>query len=325
MKIIKIGRIFATVCIVGIVAVFTTQAAEPKFIKIGTGGVTGVYYPAGGAICRMVNRTRKEHGVRCSVESTQGSVANLNTIAKGEIDLAVAQSDSQYHAYHGSDVFSDLGANKDLRSVFSLHNEPFTVVARADAGINSFDDLSGKRVNIGNPGSGQRETMDMLMKAKGWTNANFQLASELSSTEHSAALCDNKIDAYVFSVGHPAGSLKEAANSCDVVMVTVDDPVIDSIVAENSFYSKAVIPAGMYRGTDQKVSTFGVSASLMASSTTNNDIIYLVVKNVYENLDVMKKMHPAFKGLEKTLMAKYSPDVPMHDGAARYFKEIEVR
>jgi len=305
-------------------ALLTTHqsfAEPPQFIIVGTGGVTGVYYPVGGAICRTINKKRKETGLRCSVESTQGSVANLNSLADGELDLAVAQSDSQYHAYHGTGAFSLSGSNSDLRSVFTLHAEPFTVVASKASGIRTFDDLVGKKVNIGNPGSGQRATMEALMHAKGWSKETFALASELSSVEQSQALCDNKIDAFVFSVGHPAGSLKEAANSCDVVMVSVDGPVVDFLVAQNSYYIKTVVPGGMYRGTDNDVNTFGVSASLMASSTSDADMIYSVAKNVIENLDAMKKMHPALRALSAQTMAANNSEIPIHEGAERYYKE----
>ena len=161
------------------------MASAQQFVTIGTGGVTGVYYPTGGAICRLVNKGKKEHGIRCSVESTGGSVYNLNAIAAGELDMGVAQSDWQYHAYNGTSKFKDAGANKDLRAVFSVHPEPFTVVARADSGIKNFDDLKGKRVNIGNPGSGQRGTMEVIMTKKGWTKDDFKLASELKSAEQS--------------------------------------------------------------------------------------------------------------------------------------------
>jgi len=187
--------------------------AEQTFVTIGTGGVTGVYYPTGGAICRLVNKTRKEHGIRCSVESTGGSVYNVNTIRAGELDMGVAQSDWQYHAYHGTSKFKAKGPNKDLRAVFSVHPEPFTVVARKDSGIRKFEQLKGKRVNIGNPGSGQRGTMEVVMGVYGWKKGDFRLASELKSAEQSKALCDNKIDAMVFTVGHPSGSIKEASTS----------------------------------------------------------------------------------------------------------------
>lgn len=254
------------ITLLGALAVLATapvSMAQQQFITIGTGGVTGVYYPTGGAICRLVNKGRKEHGIRCSVESTGGSVYNLNTIRAGELDMGVAQSDWQYHSYNGTSKFADAGAFKGLRAVFSVHPEPFTVVARADSGIKHFDDLKGKRVNVGNPGSGQRGTMEVVMEAKGWTMSNFKLASELKSAEQSQALCDNKIDAMVFTVGHPSGSIKEATTSCDSVIVEVSGPVIDKLVKENPYYRHAVIPGGMYKGTDHDVKTFGVGATFV--------------------------------------------------------------
>lgn len=300
---------------------FAATASAQSFITIGTGGVTGVYYPTGGAICRLVNKGRKEHGIRCSVESTGGSVYNLNTIRAGELDMGVAQSDWQYHAYNGTSKFEDQGPNKDLRAVFSVHAEPFTVVARKDSGIKTFDDLKGKRVNIGNPGSGQRGTMEVVMAAKGWTKDDFTLVSELKAAEQSQALCDNKIDAMVYVVGHPNGSIKEATTSCDTVLVPVDGPVIDKLVADNPYYRKAVIPGGMYAGSDQDVPTFGVGATFVSSTNTPADTVYQVVKAVFENFDDFRKLHPAFANLKKEEMVKDGLSAPIHDGAMRYYKE----
>ena len=296
-------------------------AAEQTFVTIGTGGVTGVYYPTGGAICRLVNKTRKEHGIRCSVESTGGSVYNLNTIAAGELDMGVAQSDAQFNAYNGLADFEQSGPNKDLRAVFSVHPEPFTVVARADSGIKDFKDLKGKRVNIGNPGSGQRSTMEVVMGTLGWTKDDFKLASELKSAEQSQALCDNKVDAMVFTVGHPSGSIKEATTSCDSVLVNVTGPEIDKLVEENDYYRKATIPGGMYRGTDEDTMTFGVGATFVTSAKVPEDVIYNVVKAVFENFDEFKKLHPAFEGLKKEEMIKDGLSAPLHDGAVKYYKE----
>ena len=295
--------------------------AETQCVTIGTGGVTGVYYPTGGAICRLVNKTRKEHGIRCSVESTGGSVYNLNTIRAGELDMGVAQSDWQYHAWNGTSKFEDKGPNKDLRAVFSVHPEPFTVVARADSGIKNFQDLKGKRVNIGNPGSGQRGTMEVVMGALGWTKNDFKLASELKSAEQSKALCDNKIDAMVFTVGHPSGSIKEASTSCDSVLVNVTGPEIDKLVKDNDYYRKATVPGGMYRGTPDDTKTFGVGATFVTSAKVPNDVIYNVVKAVFENFDQFKKLHPAFSVLKKEEMIKDGLSAPLHDGAVKYYKE----
>ncbi len=297
------------------------QAADQTFVTIGTGGVTGVYYPTGGAICRLVNKTRKEHGIRCSVESTGGSVYNLNTIRAGELDMGVAQSDWQYHAYNGTSKFKDKGANKDLRAVFSVHPEPFTVVARAGAGIKDFMDLKGKRVNIGNPGSGQRGTMEVLMGALGWTKKDFKLASELKSAEQSKALCDNKIDAMVFTVGHPSGSIKEASTSCDSVLVNVTGSTVEKLVMDNDYYRTATIPGGMYRGTPDDTKTFGVGATFVTSAKVPEKVIYNVVKAVFENFDQFKKLHPAFSVLKKEEMIKDGLSAPLHKGAVKYYKE----
>ena len=320
----KKGLIISVAILFGIVMFMgtaPTQAAEQTFVTIGTGGVTGVYYPTGGAICRLVNKTRKEHGIRCSVESTGGSVYNLNTIAAGELDMGVAQSDWQYHAYNGTNKFEKKGPNKDLRAVFSVHPEPFTVVARADSGIKDFKDLKGKRVNIGNPGSGQRGTMEVVMGAFGWSKKDFKLASELKSAEQSKALCDNKIDAMVFTVGHPSGSIKEASTSCDSVLVNVTGPEIDKLVADNAYYRKATIPGGMYRGTDGDTNTFGVGATFVTSAKVSEDVIYNVVKAVFENFNQFKKLHPAFSVLKKEEMIKDGLSAPLHDGAVKYYKE----
>jgi len=307
----------------GFVMAFSSAAisADTTFVTIGTGGVTGVYYPTGGAIARLVNKGKKEHMIRASVESTGGSTYNLNAIASGELDMGVAQSDWQYHAWNGTSKFKEKGPNKDLRAVFSVHPEPFTVVARADSGIKNFKDLKGKRVNIGNPGSGQRGTMEVVMEKMGWTKDDFKLASELKSAEQSKALCDNKIDAIVFTVGHPSGSIKEATTSCDSVIVNVEGPEIDALIKENDYYRPATIPAGMYRGNDQDAKTFGVGATFVTSAKVPEKVIYVVVKSVFENFDDFKKLHPAFGVLKKEEMVKDGLSAPLHDGAVKYYKE----
>jgi TRAP transporter TAXI family solute receptor len=297
------------------------SVAETMFVTIGTGGQTGVYYVVGGSICRLVNKGTKDHDIKCT-HTTGGSVANINGIKAGDLDMGVAQSDWQYHAYNGTapDQFPD-GAYPELRAVFSVHPEPFTVVARADSGIKTFDDLKGKRVNVGNPGSGQRGTMEVVMKAMGWTMDDFKLASELKSAEQAQALCDNKIDAMIFTVGHPSGSIKEATTSCESIIVPVEGPVIKALVDENDYYAATVIPGGMYTGTDADTPTFGVGATFVSSTATDDEIIYQIVKAVFENFKRFKKLHPAFANLEPSLMITNNLSAPLHDGAIRYSKE----
>ncbi len=182
-----------------------TAQAQQKFVTIGTGGVTGVYYAVGGAVCRLLNKERKTHGIRCSVESTGGSAFNINTIKAGELDFGLAQSDVGYNATKGEAQFKDGGAFADLRSVYSVHPEPFTVLARKEINATKFEDLKGKRVNIGNPGSGTRASMDELLAGLGWKTSDFSLASELKADEHGPALCDNKIDALLLRRRPPLG------------------------------------------------------------------------------------------------------------------------
>ena len=296
-------------------------AMAEEFITIGTGGVTGVYYPTGGAICRLVNKGRKDHGIRCSVESTGGSVYNINTIRAGELEFGVAQSDWQYHAFKGTSRFEEQGPFEDLRAVFSVHPEPFTVVARADAGISTFADLKGKRVNIGNPGSGQRGTMEVVMEKMGWETSDLALASELKAAEQSAALCDNQIDAMIYTVGHPSGSIQEATTACDSVLVEVSGAEIDALINDNSYYRSAKIPGGMYRGTDGDVATFGVGATFVTSASVSEDAVYAVVSAVFDNFEDFKKLHPAFANLTAEEMATAGLSAPLHPGAEKYYKE----
>src|ERR1043165_8582341 len=201
--------------------------AQQKFLTIGTGGGTGVYYAAGGAICRLVNKDRAKHGIRCSVESTGGSVFNVNTIKAGELDLGFTQSDVQYQATKGLAQFKDGGAFSDLRAVFSVHPEPFTVVARKEANIKSFADFKGKRFNVGNPGSGTRSAMDELLTAMNMKISDFALASELKADEQGAALCDNKIDGFFYGVGHPSANIQDPTTACSAKLISVTGPAVD--------------------------------------------------------------------------------------------------
>lgn len=297
------------------------QAAETKFVTIGTGGVTGVYYAAGGAICRLMNKDRAKHGIRCSVESTGGSVYNINTIKAGELDFGVAQSDVQFNAVKGLVQFKDGGAVSDLRAVFSVHPEPMTVLARKDVGVSKFEDLKGKRFNVGNPGSGQRATMDLLLPAVGMKLADFSLASELKADEHGAALCDNKIDAFAYVVGHPSANIQDPTTTCGAKLVNVAGPNVDKLVAQYPYYAAVTIPGGMYAGNPDPVKTFGVVASFVSSSKVPADVVYLLVKSVFENFDDFKKLHPAFANLDPKDMIKNGLSAPLHDGAVKYYKE----
>jgi len=295
--------------------------AQQKFATIGTGGVTGVYYAVGGAVCRLVNKDRKTHGIRCSVESTGGSAYNVNTIKAGELDFGLAQSDVQYNSLKGLGAFKEGGAFEDLRAVFSVHPEPFTVLARKEANATKFEDLKGKRMNVGNPGSGTRASMEELLAALGWKLSDFSLASELKADEHGPALCDNKIDAFFYGVGHPSANIQDPTTTCGAKLVSITGPAIDKLLADKPYYAKATIPGGLYANNPQPTETYGVLATMVTSARVPEETVYQITKAVFENFNEFKSLHPAFANLDPAKMIKDGLSAPLHPGAAKYYKE----
>jgi TRAP transporter TAXI family solute receptor len=298
----------------------TPSLAQQKFVTIGTGGVTGVYYAVGGAICRLMNKDRKTHGIRCSVESTGGSAYNVNTIKAGELDFGLTQSDVQYNVLNGVGAFKD-SPFKDERAVFSVHPEPFTVLVRPEAGVTKFEDLKGKRFNVGNPGSGTRASLEELLGAIGWTLSDFSLASELKADEHGPALCDNKIDGFFYGVGHPAANIQDPTTTCGAKLVSLTGPAIDKLVSGKPYYAKATIPAGLYKNNPQATETYGVLATLVSSASVADETVYQLVKAVFENFNEFKSLHPAFANLDPAKMVKDGLSAPLHPGAEKYYKE----
>ena len=300
-------------------AVFSAPAvAQERYITIGTGGQTGVYYVVGQSVCRMVNRVQ-EANIKCNAPSTGGSVANINGIKSGELDMGVVQSDVGYRAYNGEGNFEK--PFEEMRSVFTMHGEPLTLLARADSDIEEFEDLKDKRVNVGNPGSGQRATMEVLMEAKGWTMDDYALASELTAAEMASALADNNIDAMAYVVGHPNGAIQEATTTVDANLVPITGEEVDQLVEKYPYYTKSTIPGGLYKGNDEDVETFGVAATFVTDADTDADVVYETVKSVFENFDRFKRLHPAFSTLEPEQMISQGLTAPLHEGAERYYKE----
>ncbi len=295
--------------------------AQQKFVTIGSGGVTGVYYAAGGAICRLMNKERAKHGIRCSVESTGGSVYNVNTIKGGELDFGVAQSDVQYNAVKGLAQFKEGGAHADLRAVFSVYPEPLTVLSRKEANIKKFEDFKGKRFNVGNPGSGTRATIDILMPALGMKTSDFTLTSELKPDEHGAALCDNKIDGFGYVVGSPAANIQDPTTTCGAKLVPITGPAVDKLINDYPYFAAATIPGGMYPGNPDPIKTFGVVASFVSSAKVPETVVYAMVSAVFNNFEEFKKLHPAFANLDPKEMISSGMSAPLHPGAVKYYKE----
>ena len=321
-------------CTLGVVASLSLLVATPssstaqnKFIAIGTGGPTGVYFVVGNAICRMVHKEAAEgrskgrkHGLRCSAPSTAGSTYNIGQIQVGALDFGVAQSDWQYHAYNGSSQYKGKPF-KGLRAVFSVHSEPFQILVGKKSKIKDWDGLKGKRVNIGNPGSGQRGTMEVLMKIHNVSKGDFKQVTELTSSEQSQALCDGKIDAYGYTVGVPNAGVAQATDGCGARIINLVTAPIEKLVADNPYYAFATIPKNTYKTTKKDVRTFGVKATFVTSTRTNEAAVYEVVRAVFENLEDFKKLHPAFQHLDPKAMITEGLSAPLHKGAVKYYKE----
>ena len=306
----------------GLIAMLTGSPAlaQQKFVTVGTGGVTGVYYAVGGAVCRLMNKDRATTGIRCSVESTGGSVFNVNAIKSGELEFGLTQSDVQFNAAKGEAQFKDK-ADADLRAVFSVHPEPFTVLARKEAGVNKFEDFEGKRFNVGNPGSGTRASMEQLLGKLNWKLSDFSLAAELKADEQGTALCDNKIDGFYYGVGHPSAAIQDPTTACGAKLISVTGPAVDALLKEYPYYAKATIPGGMYAGNPNPTETYGVLATVVTSAKVPEATVYAMTKAVFENFEEFKKLHPAFANLDPKKMLKDGLSAPLHPGAVKYYKE----
>ncbi|GAB2182743.1 TAXI family TRAP transporter solute-binding subunit [Roseibium sp. LAB1] len=296
------------------------KADDQHFITIGTGGVTGVYYPSGGATCKIVNMTRADHGVRCSVETTLGSIANIEKIHSGEIDFGYVQSDWQHHAFLGTSAFQENGPFEDLRSIFSLHAEVATIVVREESPYREFDDLKEAKINIGSKGSGSAASWNALISRLGWTQKDQEGLEELKTSALAEALCSGRIDAYFELIGHPAALIEETQERCDIRLIGIDGEAVDKLLAEFPYYMPADIPAGLY-GLAEPAESFGVIATFVTSAKMPEAIVKTLVEAVFENFDSFKRLHPALGRLTEKDMVAYKMPAPLHPGALTYFRE----
>ncbi|MBI4184101.1 MAG: TAXI family TRAP transporter solute-binding subunit [Proteobacteria bacterium] len=323
-----ISSLAMAVAIGGALALAAGEAgAQQKttFVNIGTAGIGGGYYPTGGFICNAVNSNRQKYGhnIRCTVESTAGSVGNLRAIAAGDLEVGISQADWQYHAYNGTSVFKDIGPQKNLRFVFSLHSDVIHVVTRKGAGVNNFTDLKGKTVNTGNVGSGTESTIYFAMgrykfDPKTWLGKD----TKLTSREQASAVCDGKIDAFIYPTAITAASITEATNTCDTVIANWWDGTVQGILKEFSYYASVTIPAGTYRGQDKEVKTWGMPATIVSTTRLSTDTVYFMTKAVFDNFEEFKKQATFFSGLTREGALVNGKSIPFHSGSEKYFKEV---
>ncbi len=319
-------KLLKTTALISAIAMFSgAVAAERQYLNIGTAGIGGGYYPTGGFICNLVNKSRKKngHNIRCTVESTGGSVANLRSIQSGELDVGIAQADWQYHSKNGTSKFEKDGKNEKLRFLFSLHMDVAQLVAKKSIGAKSFKDLKGKVFNIGNVGSGQEASFRFALNQYGLKPSEFfSKATQLTSKEQSSALCDGKIDGFFYTAGIGASTITEAANSCDISILNWEDDTIKKMISEYPYYGTAIIPANSYKGQTEKVTTWGMPATIVASADTDEEVVYQLVKAIFDNFEDLKKQSSMYVGLTREGSVKNGQSAPYHPGALRYFKEV---
>lgn len=297
---------------------------DASLVWMRTGGLSGVYFPVGIALCRLPNQHRAETGLRCAAVPSEGSVDNIEALRAGEADLALAQSDTGAEALAGSGAFAGKGAFGDLRAIMSLYPEPVTVVARADAGIAALGDLRGKRVALGQSGSGQRALAETLVAALGWTDSVFAETPDLSTDDLAAALCDGRIDAYLVAIGHPALVVQETTRGCDARLVPVAGPAVDDLVADTPALRDAVIPGGLYRGNPDATPSFGPGATLFTRAGAPEAEIAAVVAGIFGDFDMLTGLNPALAGLDRTASVTEGLVAPLHPAAERTLREAGI-
>ncbi len=302
-----------------------SAAGEDRSVTIATGRVGGLYHPVGGAICKLVNENRFAHGINCTIEITGGSIPNIKELREGDVDLALAQSDTLHKAFYGNGPFRGERSFSDLRLVFGLYIEHFTVVARSGRDIDTFEDLKGKRVYVGNKDSSRRNAIGVLIDAYGWTGDEVTEVSTFKASNLSEALCDDEFDAFIYTIGHPNPTVREAATLCDINLVDVSSSIIEKLARQNPFYVSSVIKGGTYRGNPRDTPTLGVPSMLATSAKVDGDVIYQVTKAYFESLDLLQALSPLFLSLTKGQMDETDLDVPFHEGALKYFSEVGLK
>jgi uncharacterized protein len=297
-----------------------SDALAPNSVTLTTGTPGGVYHPVGSAICQMFNLDDKHQAMPCVAVSSDGSVANIRRVEGGST-FGLSQTDVAYAAFHGEGPFAAAGPDPKLRVLIALYPEAFTVVARTDTGIRDFQDLRGKRVGIGTSGVGYNFTRDVILGFYGSTTLDPERVFEFAPAEQNQALCSNKVDAVIFEAGHPNGLTQEATTDCRARLVRVAGPPIDRLLATHSYYITFVIPGGMYAGNPGDVRTIGTRAVLVTSSNQPDELTYAVVKAVFENFAVFRRLHPALSTLEIKDMVPSKAVMPIHPGALKYYRE----
>ena len=302
----------------------TDALKNMSHLLLGTGSVQGVYFPIGGVICRLLNRHKELHKLRCSLESTGGSIYNLKEISQGNFDLVFAQSDWQFHAYHGSSAFEKQGANPNLRAVFALEADPLAIIVKTESDVKTFDDLADHRVSFGYTRSLQHRIIDDFLEVKGWSAKNFKEVRPMSDLKQVAQLCSGQIEAITLLSSSLNDNLAGLSEDCQIRIVSITGPEVAQVIKAKPYYRTGRVLRTMYKGGNEDVMSFGLGATFVASASTSPKAIYHVVKEVVENFRDFKSLHPSLADLDKKELSHAGISIPLHPGAIRYFKEARL-
>ncbi len=297
------------------------EAQKPQLVTIATGTAGGVYHPLGAAICRMFHFEERKDELRCRSRASKGSVANIAMLRERRFDFGIAQADLEQAAVAGTGAFAAAGPIPELRTVLALHMEPFTVVARGELDVAGFKDLRGKRIGVGQQGSGQYASKDSLLAAYGLTLVDFAGVVELGPVSQMDELCAGRLDAIFFFAGHPNGLLQDAAISCGVKLVPISGPEVEQLIRREPFFVEAVIPGGLYRGIGQDTPTLGARCVLLTTAAVPETTVYELVKAVFEHFEDFRLLHPVLAELTPANLVPHELAAPLHPGAERYFRE----
>jgi hypothetical protein len=317
----KAGSVWIVALAVLLAGLEPARSQDENVVTIATAGHGGVYLPAGSAICQFVNAERERHHIRCLARASAGSVENIEALRRGARAYAIVQSDMQDAALRGSRQFEKAGPLPELRAMFSLHAEPFTVVVRADSPIRSFADVTGRRINLGVEGSGMRATTEDVLAAFGFGDPDAAHAADLPPGDEIQALCDGQIEVATFVVGHPSGYVQDAMRACAGRLVPVEGPAVQRLLADAPYYAPATIQSELYSGQAQDVPTLGVRATVVTLASRPEEEVYELVKAVFSNFELFRRLHPALADLDRVEMVGFGNTAPLHAGAERYFRE----
>jgi uncharacterized protein len=316
-------RVSIAACLVVLTAagLGCTRPGLRPVVTIGAAASSGADFSLGGSICRLFNFDPARHHMRCQEVPSFGSAANIVALRNGAIDIGIVQSDILADAVAGRATLTSSGRVSDLRILFSGHDELLTIVAQRELGVVRFAELRGRHISIGVSGSRQRTEIERVMTAVGLEREDFGSVLELGTAAQNRAFCDDKIDAIVYSVSHPSGLIRDVTRICGGVFVEIAGPQIDNMLSERPEYERGTIQGRLYTDDPAEVRTFGVRAAVVATWEMPDDTAYEITKDVFENLDSLRRLHPAFGRLKVAEMIRPAGRVPIHSGAARYYRE----